>query len=227
MLKKIIFHGAYILLATASFGNDLLLNKIFNESNCDQILRNKGYFTTCYSYKYKGAKYVAYKLEDSLVNSVNLKDRLKFHSDLNIPKRYRSEYKDYTRNSYQMDRGHLAPDAAFDYSYSSLNAVYSMSNIIPEYKTVNRSKKMWAGVERYARYMATSLGSVTVLNGVEYGNHPKRIGKNRIAVPVALWKMIYNKDKKFKKCFYFENKKQRANSIKDFIVDCKKLIRKF
>lgn len=226
IMKKFIINSLLIFVATSSFGADILLNQIFNKNNCDQILRNKGYFTTCYSYKHKGAKYVAYRLDGTTVNAVNLKRRLRFHTDLNIPKQYISEYKDYTRNSYDMDRGHLAPDAAFDYSLRSLNSAYTMSNIIPQHKTVNRSKKMWAGVERYARYMATSLNYVDVLNGVKYGKHPKRIGKNQIAVPEAFWKMVYNKSKGFKKCFYFENKKQSADSIKDFVVDCKKVMKK-
>jgi endonuclease G len=222
MQNKIIF---LLLISLNVLNADTFLHQFFNKKTCDQILSNKGYFTTCYSYKYKGAKYITYTLKSDLVNAVNLKKRHKFYPDLEIPKRYRSEYKDYTRNSFQMDRGHLAPDAAFDYSQRSLNSAYVMSNIIPQYKTVNRSKKMWAGVERYARYMATSLNYVNVLNGVEYGNNPKRIGKNQIAVPKAFWKMVYNKNEKFQKCFYFENKKQKANSIKEFIVDCKKIIK--
>jgi len=48
-------------------------------------------------------------------------------------------------------------------------------------------------------------GSVDVLNGVIYSSNPKRIGKNRVAVPDAFWKMIYNDSKNYKKCFYYEN----------------------
>lgn len=225
-INKLIISSLLILTTTFSFGNDIFLKQYFNKQTCDQVLHNKGYFTTCYSYKHKGAKYVSYKLTKESVGAVNIKERLRFRIDLNIPKRYRSEHSDYTRNSYNMDRGHLAPDAAFDYSHKSLQQTYSMSNIIPQHKTVNRSSKMWTGVERYARYMASSLDSVTVLNGVEYGTNPRKIGKNQISVPIAFWKMVYNEKKDFKKCFYFENKKQDANSIKEFIVDCKKVIKR-
>jgi len=104
-----------------------------------------------------------------------------------------------------------------------------MSNIIPQYYEINRGKQYWAGVERYSRYVATKLGRVNILNGVVYGNSPKRIGRNRIAVPKAFWKMIYNKKDNFQKCFYFENNKNfiiGKYSIKDFVVDCNSLIRK-
>lgn len=212
-----------LFVVTSSFAANISLHHFFNKNNCDQILKNQGYFKTCYSYKNKGAKYVAYTLYGNKVNTKNIKKRPRFYEDTNIPKRYRSVYSDYTHNQFHEDRGHLYPDAAADWNYKSLHAAYTMSNIIPQYFLINRSKKMWAGVERYARYMATSLDYVNVLNGVVYSKHPKRIGRNRIAVPSAFWKMIYNKSKGFQKCFYFENKKQKADSIRDFIVDCKKI----
>lgn len=216
-----------ISLALSLYAFDSTVNNFINKQNCDQILLNNGYFTTCYSYKYKGAKYVTYTLDGALVNEKNIKKRPRFYSDLNIPKRYRSNYSDYTRNPYSNDRGHLFEDASADYSQKSLNAVYVMSNIIPQYKDINRGKEYWAGVERYSRFVATQLGKVNVLNGVEYGNNPRRIGHNQIAVPKAFWKMIYSNKVNFKKCFYFQNNKNfiiGKHSIKDFEVDCSLLI---
>lgn len=213
-----------LFIATTGFAANISLHNFFNKNSCDQILRNDGYFKTCYSYKNKGAKYVAYTLYGNKVNFKNIRKRPLFYEDLHIPRQYRSRYSDYTWNVFKMDRGHLCPDAVADWSQKSLNAVYVMSNIIPQYKTINRSRKMWAGVERYARYMAVSLNYVNVLNGVVYLKHPQRMGRDGIAVPSAFWKIIYNKSKRFQKCFYFKNKKQKANSIKDFVIDCRKII---
>jgi len=77
----------------------------------------------------KGAKYVAYTLYGDKVNSVNIKKRMGFYTEKNIPAKYRSKNKDYTHSGY--DRGHLANDASFDYSKKSLRKTYSMANIIP------------------------------------------------------------------------------------------------
>ena len=187
---------------------------------------NNGYYTTCYDYKARGAKYVTYTLFGRFVDSVNIKKRPRFYPDLNIPKKYRSTYSDYTRNIYKMDRGHCYADASADNNQKKLDSVYVMSNIIPQYYTINRDRDKWAGVERYERYMAVKLGIVKVIDGVIYGNHPKRIGRDQIAVPKAFWKIIYNQHKKFKRCFYFENNREFTigkHSIKDYLIDCSKI----
>jgi len=121
--------------------NKIFLNKIFNQKNCDQILENGGYFKTCYNYKMKGANFVAYTLNKNNIDRGNIKKRPEFYEDKNIPKRYRSHKNDYIKNRYKNDRGHLAPDAAFDSSQRSLKSVYVMSNIIPQHNTLNRSAK--------------------------------------------------------------------------------------
>ena len=223
MLKAILVST---LVLTNLFASSLFLSRFFNDKQCDQILRNGGYFKTCYDYDAKGAKYVAYTLDGKKVNAVNIKKRPRFYEDLHIPKRYRSRYGDYTHNVYKMDRGHLANDAAFDWSKKSLHAVYVMSNIIPQHYTLNRSKKAWAGVERYARAMAVRLGKVDVLNGVVYPKKPKRMGRDKVAVPSAFWKMIYNDDKGFRRCFYFENRPEvKGRKLRDYETDCNRLLR--
>ncbi|RXJ77040.1 endonuclease [Arcobacter sp. F155] len=222
MKKSILFLIFFSIYACSS---DLFLKQFINNKQCDQILQNNGYFITCYSYKNKGAKYVAYTLFKDKVNSKNIKERPRFYDDLNIPKKYRSTYSDYTRNTFKADRGHLYPDAAADWSQKSLKAVYVMSNIIPQHYSLNRSIHAWRGLEKYGRTLAMKMGNVKVLNGVVYSEHSQKIGRNKISVPNAFWKMYYNKDQNFERCFYFENKPEiKGKKIKDYVVKCKKLI---
>lgn len=224
MLKKTL--TTMVLTTSLAFASDTtFLHQFFNNKVCDQVLENDGYFKTCYDYKVKGAKYVAYTIDGFLANSNNIEERPRFYPDKNIPPQYRSEYSDYTNNRYSMDRGHMAEDASFDYSQRSLNAVYVLSNIIPQHSTVNRDKKAWAGVERFGRALATKMGKVDVLNGVIYSNNPKRIGHNQIAVPDAFWKMYYNQERNYQRCFYFENKPitDLNKNISDYEVECGKL----
>lgn len=209
-----------------SLGADsTFLHQFFNNKVCDQVLNNDGYFKTCYDYKAKGAKYVAYTLDGSQVNAGEIKKRPRFYEDLNIPVQYRSKAGDYTKNSYDMDRGHLFEDASADYSQRSLQSVYVMSNIIPQAQTINRSTKAWAGLERFGRVLAIKMGQVDVLNGVVYSNNPKRIGHGQIAVPDAFWKMYYNDEAKYQRCFYFENEPitDKKKKIKDYEIECRKL----
>jgi len=127
--------------------------------------------------------------------------------------------RDYTHSGY--DRGHLANDASFDYDEKAVRKTYTMANIIPQAPNVNR--KTWIKAEKLERTIAVQLGSVSVLNGVVYSLNPLRIGKNQIAVPDAFWKMIYNDEKDYKKCFYYENDLNavaKSDKLKSHLVDC-------
>ena len=102
-MKLIIFLITLISTITTLQATDL--NEYINKANCDQII-DKQVFTICYDYKLKGAKYVAYTLDGSKVNAVNIKKRNSFYTEKNLAKKYRSHTKDYTHTGY--DRGHLA-----------------------------------------------------------------------------------------------------------------------
>ena len=211
----------FLLLITAISLYATEISDYINKNNCSQII-DKSVFTICYDYKLKGAKYVAYTLDGSLVNSSNIKKRPRFYTEKNLPKQYRSTSKDYVNSGY--DRGHLANDADFDYSEKALRKTYTMANIIPQAPKVNR--KTWIKAEKYERTVALELGSVTVINGVVYSSNPKRIGKNGVAVPDAFWKIIYNDEKKFKKCFYYKNDLDvivRQDRLKSHQIDCDQL----
>jgi len=197
------------------------LNNYINDANCDQII-DKQVFTICYNYKMKGAKYVSYTLDGNKVNVINIKKRNSFYTEKNLPKKYRSHNKDYTHSGY--DRGHLANDASFDYSKKVVRKTYSMANIIPQAPQVNR--KTWIKAEKLERRVASKLGEVSVINGVVYSSDPKKIGKNRIAIPDGFWKMIYNDDKDYKKCFYYKNGLYtivQGDKLKSHLVDCETL----
>lgn len=198
------------------------IRDFINKQNCDQVL-DKWFYQVCYDYKAKGARYVGYTLDGSKVNVGNIKKRPRFYPDKAIPSEYRTKASGYTHNEFHADRGHLAPDASFDYSKRALKSVYSMTNIIPQYKWVNR--KTWVKAEKYERQVARKLDSVTVLNGVVYGDYSKRMRKSGIAYPQAYWKMLYD-NQGFERCFYFKNDshaKIKGDKLRDHIVDCKKL----
>jgi len=198
------------------------IRDFINKQNCDQIL-DKGYYQICYDYRAKGAKYVGYVLDGNKVNAGNIKKRPRFYSEKAIPKKYRTTSKDFTKNEFHADRGHLAPDASFDWSKKALKSVYTMANIIPQYRNINRNT--WVKAERYERQVASKLGAVTVINGVVYGDYSKRLRKSGIAYPTAYWKMLYD-NHGFERCFYYKNDSQvktKGDKLRDHVVDCNKL----
>jgi len=222
MKRIIISFGAVVCtlftIHNASAGQ-IYVSDFINQKNCDQII-DKKYYTICYDYNMKGARYVSYTLDGSKVNSLNIRKRPRFYIEKKIPKKYQTKSSDYTKNEFHADRGHLAPDASFDYSFTSLRSVYSMANIIPQYKKINRGT--WIKAERYERFAARKYGNVNVINGVVYDKYPSRFRKSGIAYPTAYWKMIYTNDG-FSRCFYYKNdpiKTSHGDKLENHIVDC-------
>lgn len=200
-----------------------ITNKDFtNNQNCDQIIE-KNFLTICYDYELKAPKAVSYTLRGDQVNEVNIEERPYFKIEPTIAKEYRAAYTDYTHSGY--DRGHLAPDAAFDWSQESLEETYSLANIIPQARKVNRYT--WTKAERYARYVAVQRGIVNIINVVKYSNTPERIGDNKIAVPSGYYKILYSNDQSYTKCLYYKNDNNITTSedrLTNHQVDCSELL---
>ncbi len=189
-------------------------------TSCDQVI-DKEYYEICYDYDLKGALFVSYSLDGDNVDKQNLTDRPSFYTEPTLYDEYVSEYNDYVGSGY--DRGHLASDASFDWSYNSLDSVYSMANIIPQYPEVNR--KLWIQTEYYERKKALEYGSVDVLIGVIYSDNPQQIGENFISVPLSYYKFISNEKKDFKECYLYENISSSSDeNLQDHKVDCHSLV---
>ena len=171
-----------------------------NNNKCDQVL-DKVFYSVCYDYSLKAPLAVGYTLSGDLVNELNIVKRPYYKVEYAIEKKYRASKDDYVGTGY--DRSHIGADAAFDWSQESLDSVYSLVNIMPQARKVNRYT--WTKAERLERILAVQLGEVSVVNLLLYTKNPKRIGSNRIAVPKGIYKIFFNHEKKYKKCLYYEN----------------------
>ncbi len=224
--SSVIAGATAAIVATSHHAPKGLRARFFSRQACDQVV-DKRYFHICYDYRAKGARYVGYVLDGSKVDAVNIKKRPRFYPEMAIPARYRTYPSDYTHNEFHADRGHLAPDASFDWSRASLRETYSMANVIPQYFRINR--KTWIKAEKYERLVARRLGHAVVLNGVEYGDYSHRLRKSGIAIPVAFWKAIWNRERGFRRCFYYRNRPITAREaerdrLRDHEVVCDRLL---
>jgi len=189
-----------------------------SSDHCDKLVTNP-YFKVCYDYNLMGAKAITYTLDRDKINEINIKKRPSFHTEKSLERAYRVSPKSYTRTGY--DRGHMANDASFDWSMESLNSTYSMVNIVPQDPKVNRYH--WIKVERYARLVARKLGSLNVLNIIRYPNNPKHISRQHIAIPEGFYKILYNEEKDFERCFYYKNDASsypKKNKMKNHLIEC-------
>ncbi|MEA2100290.1 MAG: DNA/RNA non-specific endonuclease [Campylobacterota bacterium] len=197
LILKISLPIGILFLLTACSDEEIDSNSIIQ---CDSIIE-KNYYEICYDYNLKGALFVSYSLNGSLVDNPNITQRPPFYKESTIPKEYQSDYYDYTGSGY--DRGHLANDASFDYSDSSLTSVYTMANIIPQDSDVNRYS--WIDTENLEREKAKLYQDVDVVIGIKYSDNPLTIGENEIAVPFGFYKKISNLEHNYEECFYYEN----------------------
>ena len=196
------------------------LSDYVNTKNCDQVV-DKQLYKICYSYKYKGALSGWVTLDGNKVNVVNIKKRQRFYNEKTIPKKYRTKYKDYTGYGKLWNRGHfVVADADFDYSDKALRKAYTMANIIPQSAKVNQ--KTWVKVEKYGRTLASKLGSINSISIADYRGAKEKIG-NDIMIPTGYWRIYYNNEANFEKCFYYENVLKvdyKKDKLKDHLVDC-------
>jgi endonuclease G len=217
LLKKLTLIATLLLTPLLALNN----NQFINSTNCNQVL-DKTFFQVCYDHSLKVAKAVSYTLAGDLVNETNIVKRPSFKVDREIDRDKRTSTSDYTKSGY--DRGHMANDAAFDWSQESLDATYKLSNIVPQVRKVNRYT--WSKAERYARFVAVQLGEVNVINLIEYTPTPQRIGKHQIAVPKGFYKILYNNDQNYSRCLYYKNDNNidtKADRLKQHDVECSTL----
>jgi len=157
--------------------------------HCDKILHKKA-FDICYSCKWKTPKLVVYKVDRNLIDKYHYsRKHLRFRPDYELPARCRSYSKNYSRTGY--DRGHNAPNAAFNYNRSIQKQTFLMSNIAPQKPQLNR--RLWAKIERFVRYEAKKYGKVRVITGVcgSLGHI-----KNNVNIPKWWYKIIFRPDGK-------------------------------
>ena len=160
------------------------LNNFLENIHCSQVLHKRA-FDICYSCKEKHPLAVAYRLKGNLVNKNNYsRSHLTFRPDYSLPIKCRSYSKDYSKTGF--DRGHNAPNAAFDYDRTIQKQTFLMSNISPQKPRLNR--KYWAKVERFARYLAFKYKKVEVVTGS--CGHIGTI-KNNVGIPAYWFKIIY------------------------------------
>ena len=179
-----------ILLSVALFAfQSKYLPGVNIDVKCDKIL-HKRVFDICYSYKWKTPKVVVYSIDGNLIKQKHLsRKRLSFRPDYEVPSKYRSYSRDYSRTGF--DRGHNIPNGVANYNRTIQKQTFLMSNIAPQKPMLNR--KLWAKIERFARFQAIKFKKVSVVTGVCGSKGHIRNGVN---IPAYWYKIIYRPDGK-------------------------------
>lgn len=125
-----------------------------------------------------------------------------FRGDAAVPPPFRSLPSDYTRSGYA--RGHLAPAASHSYNELDTFETFLLStNVVPQNSAMNSGD--WLKLERLSRTLCQHFAQVRTVTGPLYLPRVdpatgkamicyEVVGKNAVAVPTHLFKVIYVED---------------------------------
>jgi len=138
---------------------------------CDQVLLDS-LQSKCYSYTYKAPVFNFFKIQYSHIRE-GIKKRYFFHYDKRIPSLYKNYINDYTKGKDKYDKGHLAPDASFDFDKEVLKSTYLSSNVVPQVPYINRY--IISKIEKDERNIVKrSKKDLYVLTGAVYTHYDYR-----------------------------------------------------
>ncbi len=154
------------------------------EDNQVQVICTYEGFTLSYNSHWKLPNWVAYELTREELNAVvSRKDDFRPDELLDEPQAALSDYR-----CSGFDRGHMAPAADMRWSATAMSHSFYLTNICPQTPSLNRGD--WERLESKIRDWARQEGSIMVVCGPLVGTTDKTIGKNRVCVPSAYYKVI-------------------------------------
>lgn len=163
------------------------------ENSKDAFLIERPQYVLSYSDKRKSANWVAWQLVAKDVGKVA---RGSFEEDPDLPKGFqRVQFNTYTGSGF--DRGHLCPSKDRSATEADNDAVFLMTNIVPQSPACNQSG--WERLESYCRDLADNGKELYIvagghgIGGKDDGGKPKlTIGRNApfVTVPTSMWKVI-------------------------------------
>ena len=152
-------------------------------SRPEQILIHTG-FTVSYNPQWRIPNWVAYELTRQ--ESYGKVERYsRFEKDPDV-KGVCPEYWDYNDSGY--DRGHMAPAGDMKWDADAMRESFYMSNICPQNHNLNGG--VWKELEQQIWTWARQHDNVYVVCGPIVSDNPKTIGKHRVAVPDAFYKVL-------------------------------------
>lgn len=93
---------------------------------------------------------------------------------------------DYSRSGY--DRGHMAPAVNMKWDEQAMNESFYTSNICPQNHNLNSG--VWQQLEESVNLWACSYGNIYIVCGPIMGKDYETIGRGKVAVPDAFFKVL-------------------------------------
>ncbi|TYQ00389.1 endonuclease G [Tenacibaculum adriaticum] len=148
------------------------------------IVNHKGY-NLSYSEAHEQAEWVAYSLRETDISYIDRK-RPYFIYDPKV-KTKSAHWRSYKNSGY--DRGHLCPAGDRRLTEELYNETFYTSNVTPQQHDFNSG--IWNTLEQKTRYWAKKYKRIYVVTGgILTDSNLKSIGKDKVSVPKAFYKVI-------------------------------------
>lgn len=164
-----------------------------------KILRRVGY-TTSYNSQNRIPNWVAWHLPASHAGGRYNRSNEAFHEDTEVgsPRAYDSDYR-----SSGYDRGHMCPSGDNKWDKKAQEQSFLFTNICPQRHNLNTGA--WNDVELQCRAWAKRYGDLYIVCGpVLYDQQHRTIGRNRVVVPEAFFKVVLRKQSRSGSSDYYK-----------------------
>lgn len=180
----------------------------------EQILKRTGYMVS-FNKDMRLPNWVAWHLTAEHATGSSKRDGIKFEEDTDVPSP-RATHADYIRSGF--DRGHMCPAGDNKWSDKAMKESFLMTNICPQHPNLNRGD--WNEMENACRDWAKEYGDLIVIAGpIFYNQNHKKIGKNKVVVPEAFFKVVLTLGDDEPKAVGFIYKNNKGNRSKDSYVN--------
>ncbi|HBG07258.1 MAG: endonuclease [Geobacteraceae bacterium GWC2_58_44] len=143
-----------------------------------------------------------------------------FQADGDLEQGKRAELSDYKGSGY--DRGHMAPAADMSWDGQAMSESFYLSNMVPQ-AGVGMNRGIWMELEKKVRRWALERGELYVYSGPIYEREPKTIGRNRVAVPRFLFKVVLDPQKQEAIAVIMPNRQLKTEDMPNFLVSVREV----
>lgn len=177
--------GACDASAGAAEADDKLVMQTSPKGTPEQILKRTGYVAS-YNKTALLPNWVAWHLTAERTEGSAKRSGVDFAEDTEVPEPRATDW-DYYNSGY--DRGHMCPAADNKWSKKAMEESFLFTNMCPQNGNLNRGD--WNEMEMACRKWAKKYGDLYIVCGpILYKGKHKTIGKNKVVVPEAFFKVV-------------------------------------
>lgn len=183
-------------------------------ASLSETIKHRTAYTVSYNHDMRNPNWVAWVLtKDHTTGAAKRKD-FDFEDDEDMPSPVGTKA-DYYNTGY--DRGHMCPAGDCHWSVEAMQDCFLMTNMCPQNNNLNRG--VWNTIEQQCRTWAEKYGKIYIVCGPVYLNKQhRRLGKNKVVVPEAFFKVVLCMEGTPKAIgFICRNQSQKGKKKTDFV----------